>query len=198
MPHYDVHPIRDGIIATVAGGLLLATISPLRAAVRACGAWLWDHLIWLGSLLTGSYPVKGWILAILIVLAGITVIRFLIHLRHAETPAFQLYREDQFYGAVWRWSWVDDQVVQLWCFCPRCDLELSYDDSACSYFGPFNGSSPQTVFGCEHCRKQIAQIPGGNRDYALSVVRREIARKIRTNDIPLAQYGAHRHEEPVT
>ena len=86
------------------------------------------------------------------------------------------------YGLKWRWNWLGEQVQGLWCFCPRCDAQLVYDDNSCHSVV----RDPETLFICEHCSHQVVgRIPGGNRAYALSAVEREIDRRIRVGEAEL-------------
>jgi predicted RNA-binding Zn-ribbon protein involved in translation (DUF1610 family) len=74
----------------------------------------------------------------------------------------------------WAWSGV------VWCFCPRCDATLVYDDSSCrSLYSDVN----KTDFICENCgRNIVASISGGKIDYATGALEREISRRIRAGE----------------
>jgi len=98
----------------------------------------------------------------------------------SEEPEFKSYVEDFMHGAKWRWSWIGNQISDVWCFCPSCDATLVYDDSSCrNLYSDVN----KTDFICENCsRSVVASISGGNKDYATGAVEREISRRIRTDE----------------
>lgn len=98
----------------------------------------------------------------------------------SEEQEFKSYTEDFIHGAKWRWVWVGNQISNIWCFCPRCDATLVYDDSSCqSLYSDVN----KTNFICENCgRSVVASITGGNKDYATGAIRREIDRRVRTGE----------------
>ena len=180
MSSAESHSVRNGVIATVVGGVALAALGELWPPAKKAGAWLWEQAAWVLSFFTDAYFVRGWVLALLLVLALVTVVRFLVGLKSQQTPVFASYVEDQLFGAKWRWSWVAGEVSNLWCFCPRCDSELVYDDSSCN---SIYSTLSKTDFLCEHChRETVSSIAGGNKNYALSAVQREIRRKVRTNE----------------
>ena len=98
----------------------------------------------------------------------------------SEEPEYKSYIEDFMHGAKWRWSWIGNQISNVWCFCPRCDATLVYDDGSChSFYSDVN----KTNFICENCsRTVVASISGGDKDYAIGAVKREISRRIRTGE----------------
>jgi transcription initiation factor IIE alpha subunit len=74
--------------------------------------------------------------------------------------------------AVWKWRWNENKIEQLWCFCPTCNDELSYD----------NDHLLQTItFSCEHCNKEIAKFNAQNINAVLAFVKNEIRRILRKN-----------------
>lgn len=190
MANTESHAVRNGVIATIIGGVVLAALGELWPPAKKAALWLWDQVMWVGSFFTDYYSIKGWILAPILLLALITVVRFIVGLIPEKEPAFANYVEDNFYGAKWRWSWLSGGISNLWCFCPRCDSELVYDDSSCHYLNSYKDEPERTDFICEHChRTVVASIRGGNKNYTLSLVQREIRRKVRTNE-----YGLHRKD----
>ena len=85
---------------------------------------------------------------------------------------------DRMYGAVWRWRWVGNSISNLWCYCPNCDATLVYvNQSILDY-----RVDPKTDFVCENCNTIIATIKGGNKEYALGAIEREIDRRVRTGE----------------
>lgn len=181
MSNQESHSVRNGVIATVIGGIAMAALGEMWPPAKKAGTWLWEQTSWLAGLLVEIYYMQGWFLVLLLLLSLVTVVRFLVGLRGQKAPAFTRYVEDHFFGARWRWSWVAGQVSNLWGFCPRCDSELVYDDSSCN--SVYSNTPAKTDFVCEHChRETVASIPGGDKSYAISLVQREIRRRIRTSE----------------
>ena len=113
-------------------------------------------------------------------MALIFIIKFFIDFKISSKPEHLTYIEDSVYGAKWRWKWTKDEISDIQCYCPKCDAILVYDDrsSHTKYT-----DVPKTDFICQNCDSQIiTSIHGGNKNYALSAVKREIERRIRTNE----------------
>lgn len=183
MANTESHAVRNGVIATVVGSIAMAALGELWPPAKRAAFWLWDQAVWVTSFFTDSYSIKGWFLALILLLALITAIRVLVGLIPQQALASDSYVEDHLYGAKWRWSWIAGQVSNLWCFCPGCDSELVYDDSSCRYIYAHYNEPQRTDFVCEHCNGQIvATVRGGDKAYALSAVQREIRRKVRTKE----------------
>ena len=187
----ESHAVRNGVIATVVGGLILALLGEVWPPVKSAIGWLWEQVLAFANLFGETYAVPGWALAILGLLALVTVVRAVISWRSPSaapppSASYRTYVEDILFGAKWRWSWSGGDVANLWCFCPICDGELVYDDSSAHSFSV--RQEPQTVFICEHCNRSVmGRVEGGNKDYALGAVRREIRRRIRTGQHPGGQ-----------
>ncbi len=181
------HPVRNGIIATVVGGLILSAIPSLRGFLGEMMSRVWAGVIWVWAALVSDYSVPGWVLLItgLFTLVGLVVGLVLLYvvLRPQNELAHRNYIEDMLYGAKWRWSWNGNEISNLWCFCPICDAQLVYSEGF-----------TETNFICERCppdradhhyRSQgrvIAKVEGGDRYYAVNAARREILRRIRTGE----------------
>lgn len=173
------HPVRNGIVATVVGGIILSLILPLRDFSIKLLKWLWVGITWGWRAFVSFYPIPGWVLMVLCILALVGTVTIYRAFRPQRLPEFQAYTEDMLYGAKWRWSWIGNNISNLWCFCPRCDAQLIYDDSSCRR----HFESPRTDFICERCNnKVISTVPGGNKSYAVDAAEREILRRIRTNE----------------
>lgn len=185
MAAQESHPVRNGIIATVVGGVILAVLAELWPPAKTALVWLWGKLLAFLGLFSSSYPVPGWLIVLLGLLALVTVFRILAGLRSvAVSEALHAnYIEDILFGAKWRWSWASHQIHGLWCFCPSCDAELVYDDSSVNDI--YRRDKPKTEFICEHCgHRTVGVVEGGNKSYALSAVQREIRRRVRTGQYP--------------
>jgi hypothetical protein len=188
MASSESNSVRNGVIATVVGGILLAVLGEVWSPVKFAFSWLWEHILVFKRLFGESYAIPGWALAILGLLALVTVVRYFISWRSNSVDSNlsvpeHAYVEDMLFGAKWRWSWSGGDAANLWCFCPACDGELVYDDSSAHQFGL--SGPPQTLFICEHCNRNVmGLVKGGDKNYALGAVRREIRRRVRTGQLP--------------
>jgi hypothetical protein len=179
----EPHSVRNVVIGTILSGIAMAVLGELWPPAKRMLVWMWGQLAWFLDFFGASYQVSAWLLALLVVLAIVTVVRTLVGLRKVNSPTHFNFIEDQLYGAKWRWSWSGGDVSNLWCFCPRCDSELVYDDSTSRSI--YSYQEHITHFICEHCSREIVtSIHGGGKDYAIGVVHREIHRKVR-----LGQYA---------
>lgn len=182
MAERETHSVRNGVIGTVVGGIALAALGELWPPFKDVLAWLWERVASFLALFGASYATPGWVLAPLGLLALVTVIRMIVALRSSAPtgPTYLGYVEDVLFGAKWRWHWFGHEIQGLWCFCPRCDGELVYDDSPSQNL--YSPEGPNTRFFCEHCQHtEVARLKGG-KAYALDSVRREIRRKARTGE----------------
>lgn len=179
MSKSDSHAVRNGLIVTIVGGIGLSFLPAVRSFVISATKWLWSFITGLWGILAESYSLPGWLLLMLSALSMYVILLILRKLWPREQPGYRQYVQDTIYGAVWRWVWSGDKINSLWCYCPVCDCELIYDDSACrSVYG-----ENHTDFLCERCGDRgIASIPGGDRLYATSAIEREIRRRIRTEE----------------
>ncbi len=171
--------VRNGVIATVVGGIILTVLAMLWSPFKLFLLWLWEQVIWLGSFFTDSYSVKGWVLFSLALLILPAIARIISSVKKSQPAPYKLYIEDALFDAKWCWSWSGSEISNLWCLCPKCESELVYDD----HYDLYGNEPRKTIFICENCnRKTIASIVGGNKGYALSAVQREIRRRIRTGE----------------
>ena len=88
------HPVRNGIIATVVGGLILSAIPSLRGFLGEMISRVWAGVIWVWAALVSNYSVPGWVLLItgLFALAGLVLLY--VVLRPQNEPADRNYTED--------------------------------------------------------------------------------------------------------
>lgn len=181
----ETHSVRNGVIVTVIGGLILSAIlyaiPYARNLLIRFIAGVWGSVVWVSKSATSSYSVPGWLLLLLVLLALYSAARILFALRRpANEPFFKKYTQDMIYEAKWRWSWNGNNVYNLWCFCPTCDATLVYDDSSCR---SYSHTESKTLFICERCnRRVVTSISGGDKSYAVGAAEREIYRRVRTNE----------------
>lgn len=186
MPSSDSHAVRNGLVATVLGGIVLAVLGELWPPVKVAISWLWQKAQAFAGMFGETYSVPGWVLTVVCLLALVTVIRAIVSVRAPSSDSHSSYIEDILFGMKWRWYWSGGDISGLWCFCPVCDAELVYDDS--SVRNIYSREESRTLFICEHCnRSTMGQINGGDREYSLGAVRREIRRKIRTGQYAASQ-----------
>lgn len=173
--------IRNGVIASVVAGVILLAVPTLRGYASRFLSWLWSGVVWLWEALIASYSLPGWVWLVIIILALIGLINVYLAVKgEAEEPEFKSYVEDFIHGAKWRWSWVGNAISNVWCYCSRCEATLVYDDSSCR---SLYSDVKKTDFICENCgHSVVATITGGNKDYAISAIKREVDRRIRTGE----------------
>ena len=185
MKEQDSHPIRNGIIVTVAGGIAFAILTSLWPALQNAIVWFGTKILWMLSLFSDGYQIPGWLLAILSLCSVYVVIRLFVALKPTSqaVPESAPYVEDTMHGVVWRWRWLGSNIDLLWCYCPQCDAELVYDDSSCSAHAALYNTPKKTDFICEPCGRIVrASIPSGPKSYAVGAIQREIRRRLRIKD----------------
>ena len=171
--------IRNATIASVIAGVILLAVPALRGYLVGALSWIWSGLAWGWKLLVDSYSLPGWAWLLILIFALIGLANIYLAVKgKPEESDFKSYVEDFMHGAKWRWSWNGNQISNAWCFCPRCDATLVYDDSSCrNYYSDLR----KTDFICENCRRSVvASIIGGDKYYAIGVIEREVGRRIRT------------------
>ncbi len=123
----------------------------------------------LKTILTSSYTINGWILLFLISfsLIGFGFVLYKIYYIKPKKSIYADHTIHEIKGAVWKWHWNENKIEQLWCFCPECNDELSYD----------NDHLLQTItFSCQQCDKQISKFNAHNINAVLVFVKNEIRR----------------------
>lgn len=174
-------------IGTVLGGAILALTTDIIGIIFQIISLISNGLIWMWIKLTSSYSMPGWIYLIVGCFTIYSLYRFLLSTKiSTHEPEYYRYTEDSIHGAIWRWSWNNDKVSNLSCFCPVCDAQLV----------PIEAIS-ETQLICERCTtnrsgnpydpqwKVVATVNGGDRHYVSGAVEREILRRIRTKTHPI-------------
>lgn len=86
-----------------------------------------------------------------------------------------------FYGVIWRWKWKQNSIISLYPYCPTCKEELWYDDEHSK--ATTNLNEKFTFLICQTCNgEEKGRIQGGDRNYSLSLVKREIFRRINSKE----------------
>ena len=195
MANKHPHLVRNGIIATVVGGLILATIPQPRGFLVKAMSWAWAGVSWIWAALISYYSIPGWVFLIVGLFALVGLVHLCVVLWPQNEPAYKSYTEDMLLGAKWRWSWAGSQISNLWCFCPRCDACLVYSEASFP--------EEETEFICERCPPdgsdrfpradgRVVTRVNGNKHYAVGAAEREILRRIRTSENVPPQQGGSR------
>ena len=181
MKEKESHSIRNGIIATVVGGILLTLWPPFRDVIVKILSWVWGLFVGFWNYLSSEHNVYGWVIIIFVLLAIPTLVVGIRKLIGSSEPSYQdLYTEDHLFGAKWHWGYDNGSIIHLWCLCPQCESELVYSEFVPDQYNIDHvGKPPKTEFVCEKCRVSRASLEG-RKDHALGTVEREIRRKIRT------------------
>lgn len=172
------NPIKSiiiGVTASVIAGIILLTIPNIRSLLLSIISWLWKPLI-------ATYSVSGFFLILLSLSTFFMIVLFCLKLIHrTKEPRFKSYTKDFMRGALWKWNWVGSRISNVWCYCPYCDATLIYDDSSC-YSHSYMAAN-KTDFIYENCSNRvITSIEGGNKEYVLGLITREVDRRIRTEE----------------
>lgn len=74
--------------------------------------------------------VDWWIVGLLgAACVGVAVIVLIVVFSEQDkTPQVHEYRRDSFFGVVWRWGYVGNQIVKMACFCRICDRQLTFEE----------------------------------------------------------------------
>ena len=166
--------IKIGLSITGVSSLILALILYLSGNAIPTSKWILgiivSCLVYLGS--PSSMP--RWLVVILAI--GCIPTFFRVLRRFFPAPVNPLaYTKDTFFGLVWRWSYpLSPTSDQTWCFCPKCDTRLVYNQDRFVLTGSFQ-------FFCETCNQIVAEIPGNDVAVILNRVIRQIERNVRTD-----------------
>lgn len=178
------HPIRNGIIATVVGGIILAAIlNPwFRTTILSILSFIKKTFAVLFAWASLHTKIANWLLLALCVLAGITVLRWIAIILHRHKQPQDSYDHDSIFGVDWRWSGGGKNVYGLWCFCPRCDVQLVYHEQRKDHHQVCLLHQPHfTEFVCENCGIRSKKLAGDHQD-GLARVERESNRRFRTGE----------------
>ena len=120
MSNKESHQIRNGIITTVVGGILLTFWAPFRQLLINAFTWFWSLIKSFGVWLSSGQDVYGWVLLLLVALSIPTVIKLAILVIPKKGAGVEdLYKSDNLFGATWHWSYSSGSINNLWCLCPK-------------------------------------------------------------------------------
>ncbi|WP_046030609.1 hypothetical protein [Vibrio vulnificus] len=179
----EPRPIRNGVIASVIGGIILSFWAPFRELLVKAALWCWELLASVWGWFLSTHEIYGWVLALLVVLSFPTLIKLVSLIARKKEPGVEeLYKSDYLFGADWHWYYSNGAIKNLWCLCPSCKNELVYSEFKPNRYNyTHDGLEPKTDFLCERCDVTRCSLKGDKR-YALGTVEREIRRKIRSNE----------------
>ena len=94
------HPVRNGIIVTVVGGLILSAIPLSRGFLVKTMSWFWAGVSWMWAALISHYPIPGWAFLIVGLFALVGLVRLFVDLWPRNEPAYRSYTEEMLYGVL--------------------------------------------------------------------------------------------------
>ena len=148
-----------GVVWTIFAGWWSAIHSALSKA------WVWLFLI---------TPTVNWLLVLLSLAAAVLTVLLLQFLYYRffdkKGNAFD-YRTDEFFNVKWRWDWAHGRLSNLTAYCPACDFEVFFDNSA------YDIAKTSAIF-CEDCNSLLHQFEQ-SVDEVESRVSRMILRNVR-------------------
>lgn len=127
------------------------------------------------------YNIPQWAVNIGAITIFIILVAFPFVAKKLLEPKYRKFRQMSMYNVLWRWKYKKDEIVGLWCYCPKCLSMLSCDDENCRATEELQDKI--TFFVCHECGgHEQGRVVGGDRRYAISLVKREVLREIRTGE----------------
>lgn len=127
------------------------------------------------------YNIPQWAVNIGAITIFIILVAFPFVAKKLLEPKYRKFRQMSMYNVLWRWKYKKDEIVGLWCYCPKCLSMLSCDDENCRATEELQEKI--TFFVCHECGgHEQGRVVGGDRRYAISLVKREVLREIRTGE----------------
>ena len=127
------------------------------------------------------YNIPQWAVNIGAITIFIILVAFPFVAKKLLEPKYRKFKQMSMYNVLWRWKYKKDEIVGLWCYCPKCLSMLSCDDENCRATEELQEKI--TFFVCNECGgHEQGRVVGGDRRYAVSLVKREVLRQIRTTE----------------
>ena len=115
------------------------------------------------------------------IVIGMVLFGTVFWLFYISRPAYKQFKEAILYDVLWKWQWKGQSIIGLWCYCPDCGGDLVCDDENCKTTSNLNEKT--TFFICNGCGgHEKGRIKGGDRRYAITVVRRELRRRVSSGE----------------
>ena len=135
MPNRKYHTIRNAIVATVIGGLI---VSYAKGWLDIIIPKIWSAISGLIISFMGNIQIPIWLFVLLSLSSFIGIFRLLIRWINAITtpknPTWRDYNFDNFLGVNWRWTYPVGVHSDLTPYCPIDDTGLlfeAYTNSNC-------------------------------------------------------------------
>jgi len=175
--------IRNGVIVGLLVSAAISVFEMSRSVALSILKSIWSGIVWCGESLLETLPVPVWLILITsIITIGVVVIVIVAFFEGTNSTStsnnapYLSYIEDHISGAVWRWKWNDNKVVNLTCYCPTCDGQLIYSTS-------YMYDESSVHFICENCNHNvISKVKGDSIGFAVAATSREIERRVRTKE----------------
>lgn len=136
-----------------------------------------DKIIDLLTRISALYNLPQWLVNVGAICIFMILVAFPFVVRHLLLPKHYRFRELIAFKVLWRWKYKKGDIIGLWCYCPKCEAMLMCDDENCRSNATLQNKI--TYFICNECNgKEYGRVVGGDRRYALSLVKREIWRHI--------------------
>lgn len=127
------------------------------------------------------YNIPQWAVNVGAITIFIILVAFPFVAKKLLEPKYRKFKQMSMYNVLWRWKYKKDEIVGLWCYCPKCLSMLSCDDENCRATEDLQEKI--TFFVCHECGgHEQGRVVGGDRRYAISLVKREVLREIRTGE----------------
>jgi hypothetical protein len=137
-----------------------------------------EKILDLLSRISALYNIPQWIVNSAAVIIFVILVSSPFVARYLMRPKYYKFREMFLFKVLWRWKYKKGDIISLWCFCPKCGGMLICDDENCKTTDVLQEKI--TFFVCNECGgHELGRVVGGDRRYALSLVRREIWRHIK-------------------
>lgn len=188
-----------GIVAKAAlGPVVAAIVAAVSPPFLAFLKMLWSNVVGGWLWLDEEHMVSGWLITFMSVgTAGLLIVLALaLHQHLTEKSAqsdlwWKSFKEMDFNGATWRWSWSsDNEIKNLAPYCSRCDGLLVYEEPSHDLLYGYEGN--QVKLFCENCSyRLVSSIISDRYSNAVLVVKREIYRRVRVESKARNQVVSH-------
>ena len=133
--------IATGILAAIASiGTYLFGVWPIICSAISRG-W---------SFIAGSTPTPNWLLGLMSIPCILFIFALLANIRGRfseiePTKTWKSYTRDNFFGLLWSWRYVGNQIDNLHSLCPQCEYQI-LPRNASSY-----SAVPRYEYSCHDC-----------------------------------------------
>ncbi len=179
---------KDAIWSKVYASLLISAVSfslvryaSLFRFFQIVLSFLWYGVLKVASLLTTDISLPVWALILLLIPLRkyiASAIETITERKQKQISSFNYhdYQSDTFLGVTWRWQYGQGgKVVNLGCFCPFCDYEITVRHTA------LYDQIQNTILDCDECghRPQREAFPHDElEDRILKKIRLQLRRKM--------------------